>query len=127
MLSQQKKMFVALSLIILPKNKIFIKKINFWYVKVKNYEKKLFILQTRQIIGEVPLNYNKTICKRILKTSYLRQKLTSCDVIFLQITSKIKNQSLNCKTTDLKEDANTFFKDYVWLFIGGEFSKIRFL
>ena len=51
-------------------------------------------------------------------------------VIFLWVifekkkTSKIKNQRLNCKTTDLGKDAHTIFLDQLWLFIW-EFSETK--
>ena len=40
----------------------------------------------------------------------MTKKYFFCDVILEQNTSKIKNKRLNCKTTDLREDANTIFK-----------------
>ena len=57
------------------------------------------------------------------ETLFLRRKFNfHCDVIFEQ---NLKNRRLNCKTTDLGEDDNTFFKDQFLLFIR-EFSETSY-
>ena len=55
------------------------------------------------------------LCQFFFVTSFLKEK-----------TSKINNQRLFCKTTDLRKYAHIILKGHFWLFIGG-FFKSKFL
>ena len=67
-----------------------------------------------------------TFYMRILRNYILIAKIFFYDVNFEKNTSKIKNQRLICKTTDLQEDLHTVFNGRFRLFLW-KFSEIIFL